>query len=99
MTDIIHIYRERYNVLSTAISDEESIFVKNNLTDTALGKKSFYLKAGKVQKDMVFIYCGLIRAFYIDHKDHKITMGFIKENQYVIHYRSFSEQQPSRHSF
>ena len=65
MTDIIHIYRERYKVLCTAISDEESIFVKNNLTVTALGKKSFYLKAGKVQKDMGLFIVDLSKHFIL----------------------------------
>jgi CRP/FNR family transcriptional regulator len=99
MTNIIQIYLERYKVLSPEISDEELVFVKSNLTVTELGKNSFYLEAGKVQKDMGFIYCGLIRAFYIDLNGDEITMGFIKENEYVTHYSSFSEQQPSRYSF
>ncbi|OFY51026.1 MAG: hypothetical protein A2W85_05320 [Bacteroidetes bacterium GWF2_41_31] len=92
MTDIIHSYLDRYKTLSPEISDEELLFVKSNLSISELAKNSIYLKAGEIQKHMGFIHSGLIRAFYIDHNVDEITMGFIKENEYVTHYSSFSEQ-------
>lgn len=99
MTEIIDTYLERYTTLSPEISEEELLFVKNNLSLTVWKKNTFYLNSGTVQKDLGFIHSGLVRVFYIDHNGNEMTSGFIKENEYVTHYSAFSEQRPSKYAF
>ncbi len=95
----IDTYLKRYQTVSPEISEEECLFVKSHLSVIELKKNACYIHAGEIQQSMGFICSGLIRAFYLDQTGEEITMGFMKENEYVTHYSSFSEQRPSKYTF
>lgn len=99
MIEIIENHLQIYKHFIPDISDEELLYLRENITVTEFKKKSFYLKAGQVQKSLGYLHKGLLRAFYVDSDGKEITMEFIQENEYATHYHSFSEQSPSKYFF
>lgn len=71
----------------------------SGLTVSQLKPKHFYLHANTVQKEIGFVFSGLVRGFYIDDKGDQITVNFARENQYVTHYPAFITQTPSKYYF
>jgi CRP-like cAMP-binding protein len=52
-----------------------------------------------MQKEIGFVYSGLLRAFYIDNNGNEISVNFIRENRYATHYAAFITQTPSKYYF
>jgi CRP-like cAMP-binding protein len=69
------------------------------LTVSEFKHKHFYIHANSVQKELGFIFSGLLRAFYVDHNGNEISVNFIRENRYAIHYSAFIAQAPSKYYF
>ncbi len=88
-------YLDSYLEICPQLEKDELDFIKLNLTH--LKKKEFYLKNGQIKKDMGFVYCGLLKSYYIDAQGKKITISFINENSYASDYPSFIQQKPSKY--
>ena len=69
------------------------------LSVSGLKPKHFYIHANSVQKELGFVFSGLIRAFYIDKAGNEISVNFIPENRYATHYSAFIAQTPSKYYF
>ena len=67
-------------------------FTRSILSVKEFDKSEFVFKCGEVQKELGFVCHGLARKYYIDDKGNKITIGFIKEKEYVTDYPSFIRQ-------
>ena len=57
------------------------------------------MHANTVQKEIGFVFSGLLRTFYIDDKGNQISVNFVRENRYVTHYPAFITQTPSKYYF
>lgn len=74
-------------------------YLERGLTISELEPKHFYIRANTIPREIGFVYSGLVRAFYIDKNGNEISVGFIKENKYAIHYAAFITQTPSKYYF
>lgn len=81
------------------MTDEELDYLKSGLTVTELKSKLFYIHANTVQKEIGFVYQGLLRSFYVDRHGNEISVNFIRENGYTTHYSAFITQTPSKYYF
>ncbi|MFY7998350.1 MAG: Crp/Fnr family transcriptional regulator, partial [Candidatus Kapaibacteriota bacterium] len=69
------------------------------LTISELKPKHFYIHANTIQKELGFVYSGLLRTYFIDQAGNEITVNFIKEHQFATHYSAFTTQKPSLYYF
>jgi CRP-like cAMP-binding protein len=74
-------------------------YLKEGLTVTELNNKHFYIHADSLQKEIGYVYKGLLRAFYIDERGNEISVNFIGENSYATHYSAFISQTPCKYYF
>lgn len=96
MTNAIQKYLESYKIVCPSLTKEELNFIAERTTISELKNKTFYLKKDQVQKEMSFLYQGLLRSFYIDDKGSEITIQFIREGEYVADYIAFITQKPTK---
>ena len=90
-------YLDSYLKICPTLTIEEIGFINSNLSLSTFSKKEYYIESGKVQHEMGFVYSGLLRSYYIDEKGKKVTISFIKENDYASDYPSFIQQKPSKY--
>ena len=90
-------YLDSYLQICPVLEAKELEFIHSNLSLLTLSKKEYFLKNGAIQKEMGFVYSGLLRSFYIDKKGKKVTISFINENNYAADYPSFIQQKPSKY--
>jgi CRP/FNR family transcriptional regulator, anaerobic regulatory protein len=81
------------------VTTAELDYLRSGLTVSELKPKHFYLHANIVQKEIGFVFSGLLRTFYIDNSGDQISVNFLGENRYVTHYPAFITQTPSRYYF
>ncbi len=93
---IIAYSKALYNVFP-GFKPEEINFITSKITVTKLDTKKLFLMAGKVQENLVFVFKGLLRVFYINDKGEEITIAFAKENSHATDYSAFINQAPSKY--
>lgn len=81
------------------MTDAELAYLKSGLTTTELKSKQVYIHANTIQKELGFVFSGLLRAYYIDVNGSDISVNFIRENRYAIHYSAFISENPSKYYF
>jgi CRP/FNR family transcriptional regulator len=99
LTDAVQTYLKTVKHLCPEADKDALDFLKSELTITSLADKHFYIQAHTIQKNVGYVFSGLLRAFYIDDKGNEITIRFIKENDFATNYVSFISQVPSRYYF
>jgi len=92
-------YLESVKTLCPKVTNAELSYLESGLTITELKSRHFYIHAGMIQKEIGFIYSGLIRSYYIDSKGNEITVNFMRENRYATHYTAFISQTASKYYF
>jgi CRP/FNR family transcriptional regulator, anaerobic regulatory protein len=91
MKEQIRTYFNRYVEFNDSEIDE--IYFK--LVSKTFKKKEYILREGQICKYKYFIITGLVRSFYIDHKEaEKITL-FAIEDWWVTNMESFVNKTPS----
>lgn len=90
-------YLGSYLEICPQLESGELDFIASNLSLTTFNKKEFFLRKGQIQKDMGFVYSGLLRSYYIGEEGKKVTISFIHENLYASDYPSFIQQKPSKY--
>lgn len=78
------------------LTKKELEFILSKVSITKLKSKTFYLKAGRIQKSLGFVYSGLLRSYYLNDDGKEITTAFLSENNTATDYRSFIQQIPSK---
>ena len=96
MEKAIQRYINSYTKICPNLTQEELDFIKKRVTVTELQNKEFYLKSGDIQKEMGFVFQGLLRSFYVDSNGNEITIAFIQEDSYAADYSVFITQKPSK---
>lgn len=77
------------------ISDKEFADTISYFTEQNLKKGDFFVKQGKVCRDIGFILKGTLKIYYISEKAEERTSCFCTENNLTTSYKSFILQQPS----
>lgn len=96
---VIGTYINSIKKLCPNITDEALDYYASKLTIPELKPKFFYIQAGAIQKEMGYVYSGLLRAFYVDGSGKEITVNFAKEGNYATHYTTFGTDKPSKFYF
>lgn len=99
MKDAIDTYLSSVKTLCPNVTIAELDYLISGLTVSELKPKHFYIHANTIQKEIGFVFSGLLRAFYIDDKGDQISVNFVRENRYVTHYPAFITQTPSKYYF
>ena len=95
--EVLQKYIASYTALCPGLTEEELQFIYNNLSISEYEKKDFFLNYREIQREMGYVYRGLLRSYYIDKKGKRITISFINENSYAADYPSFLQQKPSKY--
>jgi CRP-like cAMP-binding protein len=74
-------------------------YLQTGLTITELKPKDFYIRSNTVQKEIGFVFSGLLWAFYVDNNGHEISVNFIREGKYATHYSAFISRTPCKYHF
>ncbi|MHA4810442.1 Crp/Fnr family transcriptional regulator [Flavitalea flava] len=76
------------------LDDAEKIFIQTLFQEKMVKKGDFFLKEGKVCKEVGFIGKGLAR-YFINNNGEELVYGFGKENDFICNYESFLDHSPS----
>ncbi len=79
----------------TPISDTEFDETIIFFQEQTLKKGDYFVKQGKICRQIAFINKGFLRTFYLNNKAEETTSCFCKENTLTTSYKSFILQQPS----
>ncbi len=93
----IKAYSNALRQICPDLNSDEINFHTNKVTVTKLKAKKNYLIAGEIQKNLGFVFKGLLRIFYINNMGEEITITFVKENFYAADYNAFINQNPSKY--
>ena len=85
--------------LCPKVTKDELEYLQSGLTVTELRSKHFYIHANTVQKEIGFVFSGLLRAFYVDKDGNEISVNFIREGRYATHYSALITQTPCKYYF
>jgi CRP-like cAMP-binding protein len=99
MDDSIETFLNSVKSLCPKVTKAELAYLESGLTVREVNAKHFFIHANTIQKEIGFIYSGLIRAFYIDQNGNEISVNFFRENHYATHYPAFITQKPSKYYF
>lgn len=92
-------YLKSFQAICPNATIEELNYLESGLSVIELKPKHFFIHANAMQKEIGFVYSGLLRAFYIDNNGNEISVNFIRENRYATHYAAFITQTPSKYYF
>ena len=92
-------YLNSFQAICPNATIEELNYLESGLSVIELKPKHFFIHANTMQKEIGFVYSGLLRAFYIDNNGNEISVNFIRENRYATHYAAFITQTPSKYYF
>jgi len=95
----IEAYLKSFQTICPNSTIEELNYLESGLSVVELKAKHFFIHANTIQKEIGFLYSGLLRAFYIDNNGNEISVNFIRENKYATHYSAFITRTPSKYYF
>lgn len=81
------------------IDDEALTFFIEGSFERSLKKNEVYIDCKKRHDEIGFIVKGLVRGFYIDDKGNEINTRFLKEGNFITHYKAFILQERSKYFF
>jgi CRP/FNR family transcriptional regulator, anaerobic regulatory protein len=96
LTEAIQAYLTSYKNICSDLTQEELDFIEMSVSVSELKRNSFYLQSDHVQKEMGFVFKGVLRSYCIDPDGNEKTISFIPETTYAADYSAFITQKPSR---
>ena len=99
MNDAFDTFLNSVKSLCPKVTKDELEYLQSGLTVTDLKSKHFYIHANTIQKEIGFVFSGLLRAFYVDKDGKEISVNFIREGKYLTHYSAFITQTPCKYYF
>ncbi len=99
MTEAFQAYLESIKAICPQVTDVEFDYIVSGLTISCLKAKQIYISANTIQKEIGFVYSGLLRGYYIDNYGSQISIKFIRENEFATDFSAFIEQKPSKYYF
>ena len=99
MKEAIEAYLNSVKSLCSKVTEVELNYLKSGITVIELNPKHFYLHSNSIQKEIGFLYSGLMRSFYIDNNGNEISVNFIREKSFATDYPAFITQTPCKYYF
>jgi CRP-like cAMP-binding protein len=81
---------------SGLVSSKSAIEIAAQFTPKELQKGDYFLKAGRVADEYLFLSQGFMRAFAIDTESNEVTTAFYSSDNVVFEVSSFFNRKPSR---
>jgi CRP-like cAMP-binding protein len=81
-------YLKSFNILT----DKNIDLFERQVIRKTLKKGDYFIKEGRVSKEVAFVKSGLFRSFYYSSKDQEVTYYFTFSNSFVSAYSSFLTQ-------
>lgn len=77
------------------LNPQQIELIKSKAVQKSIKKDAFYLEAGKVQKEIIFLTEGVMRVCFYNNKGDEITKYFFDENHFIADVNSFYQSIPS----
>jgi CRP-like cAMP-binding protein len=81
-------YLKSFNILT----DEDIDVFESKVIRKTLKKGDYFIREGKVSKEVAFVKSGLLRCFYYSSSEEEVTYYFTFSNTFVSAYSSFLTQ-------
>ena len=78
------------------INPQKAVEIASHFSSRSLSKNEFFLQAGKVSNEYLFLDKGFIRAFAFDTEENEVTTGFYGAGQVAFEVSSFFNRTPSQ---
>jgi len=72
--------------INPSVTDEELDYLQASFSIRKFPKKRFVIQAGEYQKNIFFVYKGLVRVYYLDRAGKEVTIRLMPEQRYVAYY-------------
>ena len=82
-----------------ALSEHDINLVVEKAQLRVLKKGDYFLKNGKIAKELGFVTDGILRVCYLTNQGEDITKAFITENNFALNILSFNNKTPSEVDF
>ncbi len=99
MNSSIRKFKESVINICPTITKEEQLFLEESVSISKYESRDIVIKEGEVQENICFVISGLIRGYYINEQGEEITIRFVRENGYAIHYSALLLSEPSKYYF
>jgi CRP-like cAMP-binding protein len=99
LKDAVDTYLSTVKSLCPKVTELELDYLRSGLSVIELKPKHFYLHSNSIQKEIGFVFSGLMRSFYIDNNGNEISVNFIRENSFATDYPAFITQNPCKYYF
>jgi len=81
-------YLQSFNILT----ENEIDLFESKVLHKKLKKGAFFIKEGRISKEVAFVVSGLFRSFYHSSSEEEVTYCFTFSNSFVSAYSSFLSQ-------
>ncbi|MCZ8296191.1 Crp/Fnr family transcriptional regulator [Flavobacterium sp.] len=99
MNDAFDAYLSTVKMLCPEVSVQELNYIREGLSISKLNTRGIYINANAVQREIGFVYSGLLRGFYIDKYGNQISIKFIRAYEFATHFSAFITHNPSKYYF
>jgi len=69
--------------------------IESKVTEKNIKKDAYYLEAGKIQREVIFLTAGVMRVCYYNNKGAEVTKYFFDENHFIADINSFYQGIPT----
>ncbi|MFN8346978.1 MAG: Crp/Fnr family transcriptional regulator [Spirosomataceae bacterium] len=77
------------------LNQQQINLVKSKLVERKIQKDEFYLVAGKIPKEIIFLTEGIMRVCYYNNKGDEVTKFFFDENKFVADINNYNQGIPA----
>ncbi len=77
------------------LNQQQIDLIKSKAKVIQLKKEDYFSEAGKIVRQVAFVYNGILRVCYYNNKGEEITRYFIEENNFAVDLNCFNNQIPS----
>lgn len=77
------------------LNQQQIELIKSKGVFKGLKKDEYYVEAGKIPQEVIFLTEGIFRITYYTRKAEEVTKYFIEENNFVVDIDSYNQQIPS----
>lgn len=73
------------------LNQQQLDFILNKAIELTLNEDEYFSEAGKIPRQVGFLFEGVVRGYYINKNGEEITRCFISENNFVADYINFED--------
>ena len=98
-TEEIKSYLENLKDTCPNITNEAIQYYQQAIYAALYPNKYLYINTDIMQRQIGYLVNGLVRVFYVDEKGNEITVDFLSEGDYVVHYGATVDNVRSKYYF